>query len=162
TPEELLKNAEENLSPEEKARRERQRVSVGGFTDFQLSDDGSHILLSLSGRLYLVRRSGNKVTELKTGNGVIDPKFAPDGAAGSYGRDHDVFVYDRAKGEERRVTTGGSEKKPHGLAEFVAQEEMHRFSGYWWSPDSRSLVYQETDADGVEVWHVADPVYPER
>src|SRR5271157_1003117 len=33
TPEELLHSAEEHLTPEEKARRERQRVSVGGFTD---------------------------------------------------------------------------------------------------------------------------------
>ena len=52
TPEQLLKGAEEHLSPEEKARRERQRVSVGGFTDFQLSQDGSHILVALSGKLY--------------------------------------------------------------------------------------------------------------
>jgi dipeptidyl-peptidase-4 len=162
TPDKLLKNAEEHLTPEEKTRRERQRVSVGGFTDFQLSDDGAHILLSLSGRLYLVNRSDRKVTELQTGAGVLDPKFAPDGKSVSYVRDHDVFVYDLAKGEERRVTTGGSEKRPHGLAEFVAQEEMHRFSGYWWSPDSRSLVYQETDAEGVEVWHVADPMHPGR
>src|SRR5262245_61926696 len=50
TPEDLLKSAEEHLTPEEKARRERQRVSVGGFTDFHLSEDGTHILLSLSGR----------------------------------------------------------------------------------------------------------------
>src|SRR5207302_10314016 len=47
TPEQVLKGAEENLSPEEKARRERQRVSVGGFTTFHLSDDGKRILVSL-------------------------------------------------------------------------------------------------------------------
>ena len=56
TPEQLLKGAEEHLTPEEKARRERQRVSVGGFTDFQLSPDGKRILVSLSGTLYLVER----------------------------------------------------------------------------------------------------------
>jgi dipeptidyl-peptidase-4 len=162
TPEELLHSAEENLTPEEKARRERQRVSVGGFTDFQLSDDGSHILLSLSGKLYLVSRADRKVTELNAGPGAIDPKFSPDGKAVSYVRDHDVTLYDLARGAERRVTTGGSEKKSHGLAEFIAQEEMHRFSGYWWSPDSRSLVYQESDAAGVEVWHVSDPMRPEQ
>src|SRR5262245_43650269 len=47
TPEKLLQGAEENLSAEEKARRERMRVSVGGFTDYQLSDDGALILVSL-------------------------------------------------------------------------------------------------------------------
>ncbi len=106
-------------------------------------------------------RADRKVTELRTGPGVIDPKFSPDGRAVSYVRDHDVFVYDLAKQAEQRVTTSGSEKKPHGLAEFVAQEEMHRFSGYWWAPDSRAMVYQESDPAGVEVWHVCDPMRPE-
>src|SRR5262249_5328711 len=69
---------------------------------------------------------------------------------------------DLAKEKESRVTTGGTEKKPHGLAEFVAQEEMNRFSGYWWSPDSKSIAYQETDHDGVEVWYVSDAAKPEQ
>src|SRR5919198_1100486 len=55
TPEMVLKGAEEKLTAEEKARRERQRVSVGGFTSFQLSRDGARILVSLSGKLYVVR-----------------------------------------------------------------------------------------------------------
>lgn len=50
----------------------------------------------------------------------------------------------------------------HGLAEFVAQEEMNRFAGYWWAPDSKSLLYQESDAREVEVWHLADPFKPDR
>src|SRR5712692_2886661 len=51
TPEQVLNGAAEHLTPEEKARRERMRVSVGGFTSFQLSEDGRLILLSLSGKL---------------------------------------------------------------------------------------------------------------
>jgi dipeptidyl-peptidase 4 len=163
TPEQLLKGAEEKLSPEEKARRERMRVSVGGFTSFQLSDDGSLILVSLSGKLYTVKRDGGEVTELRTGEGtVLDPKFSPDGKAVAYVRDQDVYVLDLATQKERRVTTGGTEALTHGLAEFVAQEEMNRFSGYWWSPDSQSIAYEEADAGGVEVWYVADPIRPEQ
>jgi dipeptidyl-peptidase-4 len=163
TPEKLLKGAEENLSPEEKARRERMRVSVGGFTDYQLDESGKLILLSLSGRLYVFERDGGKVKELATGKGtLLDPKFSPDGKQVAYVLDHDVHVYDLATGKETRVTKGGTEKKPHGLAEFVAQEEMGRFSGYWWSPDGKHLAYQETDHDGVEVWYVADPAKPEQ
>lgn len=163
TPEQVLKGAEEKLSPEEKARRERMRVSVGGFTDYQLSDDGALLLVSLSGKLYVYRRSTKETTELKTGPGtILDPKFAPDGKSVAYVRDHDVYVLDLAAQKERRVTTGGSEKLTHGLAEFVAQEEMGRFSGYWWSPDSKFIAYEEADADGVETWYVADPAKPEQ
>jgi dipeptidyl-peptidase-4 len=159
-PEDVLKG-EETLTPEEKARRERMRVANGGFTDFQLDEAGKQVLLSLSGRLFVYDRAARKARELTTGSGVIDPKFRPDGGAVAYVRDHDVFVFDFAAGKEQRVTTGGTEKKTHGLAEFVAQEEMDRFSGYWWSPDGKRIAYEEADADGVEVWHVADPFRPE-
>ncbi|MCW5554600.1 MAG: DPP IV N-terminal domain-containing protein [Verrucomicrobiae bacterium] len=162
TPEQVLQGAEEQLSPEEKARRERMRISVGGFTDFQLSKDGSRILLSLSGKLYLVERATSAVQQLNTGAGtLVDPKFAPDGQSIAYVLDYDVFVFDLTTQIERRVTTGGTDKVRHGLAEFVAQEEMDRFSGYWWSPDSKFIAYEESDHEGVEIWHVADPAKPD-
>jgi dipeptidyl-peptidase-4 len=162
SPESLLKGAQENLSPEEKARRERQRVTVGGFTTYHLSPDGARILVSLSGKLYVVSRSTGSVTELKTGPGtLVDPKFSPDGKLVSYVRGNDVYTLDPTTQKETRVTTGGTPGKTHGLAEFVAQEEMNRFTGYWWSPDSKWIAYQENDAAGVEVWYVADPIKPE-
>jgi dipeptidyl-peptidase-4 len=163
TPEMVLKGAEESLTPEEKARRERQRVSVGGFTDFQLSEDGSLILVSLSGKLYVVERANGAVRALNAGKGtIVDPKFAPGGKAVAYVRDHDLYALDLATNKEKAVTTGGSDKLTHALAEFVAQEEMGRFTGYWWSPDARAVAYEEADAGGVEVWYVADPIHPDR
>ena len=163
TPEALLNGAEEKLSPEEKARRERMRVSVGGFSDYQLTKDGRLILVPLGGKLYTYDRASGTARELTTGKGtLLDPKFSPDGKKIAYVLDHDIYVYDLATDKESRLTTGGTEKKPHGLAEFVAQEEMSRFSGYWWSPDGKWIAYQETDNDGVEVWYVSDPLKPER
>jgi dipeptidyl-peptidase-4 len=163
TPEQILKGAEEQLSPEEKARRERMRISVGGITSFELSEDGATLLVTLSGRLYAIDRAKGSVRELQTAPGtLLDPKFAPNGRMIAYVRDHDVYVYNLRTDKERRVTRGGSERLTHGLAEFVAQEEMGRFSGYWWSPDSRFIAYEEADVSGVEVWHVADPARPEQ
>lgn len=162
TPETLLKGAEEELSPEEKARRERMRVTARGFTDFQLSKEGTHILLSLSGKLYVVERGSGKVQEIKASAGtIVDPKFSPDGNYVSYVLDYDVYAYDLGQGREVRVTEGGTAEISHGLAEFVAQEEMNRYSGYWWAPDSKRIVFQESDAREVEIWHVADPATPE-
>ena len=161
SPEDALKGAAEQLSSEEKARRERQRISVGGFTAFSISRDSALVLLSLSGKLYVLHRADGKVIELATGPGVIvDPKFSPDSRSVAYVRDQDVCVLDLASGKEHAVTTGGTETVSHGLAEFVAQEEMNRFSGYWWSPDSSQIVYQESDASKVEVWYAADPAQP--
>lgn len=163
TPEMVLKGLKESLSPEEKARRERMRVSVAGFTDFQLSPDGTTILVSLSGKLYLVERATGKVRALASGAGtLVDPKFAPDEKQIAYVLDYDVYVFNLDSGKETAVTRGGSALVTHGLAEFIAQEEMHRYTGYWWSPDSKSIVYEESDANEVEIWYVADPAHPDR
>ncbi|MCP3145099.1 S9 family peptidase [Pyxidicoccus xibeiensis] len=162
TPEALLKGGEETLTPEEKARRERMRVSARGFTTFQVSDDGTRLLVPLSGRLYVVERESGKVTELKTGAGTLDPKFSPDGKQVAYVRDNDVYRIDIAANKEQRVTQGGTEDKTHGLAEFVAQEEMSRFSGYWWSPDAKSFAYTEADTSEVEKLTIVDVMHPEK
>jgi len=163
TPQKVLKEAAEKLSPEEKARRERMRVSAGGFTGFQLAPDGKLVLLSLSGKLYTYRRDDGAITELPTGPGaLVDPKFSPDGKHVAYVRDQDVYVLDLAAPKERAVTTGGTERVTHGLAEFVAQEEMDRYTGYWWAPDGETIAYEEADATDVEVWYVADPAQPGR
>lgn len=162
TPEAVLAGASEQLTAAEKARLERQRVSARGFTSYQLSEDGARLLVGLSGRLYVIERASGKTTRLKTGEGAcIDPKFSPDGKSVAYVRDFDVQLIELSKNAEKRLTKGGTEQKPHGLAEFVAQEEMGRFSGFWFSPDSQSLVFQETDTTGVEVFSVADPTRPE-
>ncbi len=161
TPDQLLGGGEEQLSPAEKARRERMRVTVSGFTDFQISKDGTRLLLSLGGKLFLYDRTAGAAIELKTGDGtLVDPKFSPDGRFVGYVFDQDVRVYDLAKRRERAVTAGGTEVVTHGLAEFVAQEEMDRFSGWWWSPDAKFIAYEEADASGVEQWFVADPSKP--
>ena len=98
---------------------------------------------------------------MKTGAGtLIDPKWAPDGKKIAYVLNHDVFVYDLKSDKESACTTGGTKKLTHGLAEFVAQEEMGRMSGYWWSPDSKYIAYEEADHEGVEIWYVADPTKP--
>ncbi len=162
SPDDALRGAAESLSPEEKARRERQRISVGGFTAFSISKDSRLVLLSLSGKLYVLDRARRVARELATGPGtIVDPKFSPDSRRVAYVRDYDVCVFDLATGKETTVTTGGTEMVSHGLAEFVAQEEMARFSGFWWSPDSRRIVYQESDASQVETWYVADPSKPD-
>ncbi|MFI5336686.1 MAG: DPP IV N-terminal domain-containing protein, partial [Opitutales bacterium] len=160
TPEQILGRGEEKLSAEEKARRERQRQSLKGFTDFRMSRDGTRLLVTLSGRLYLVDRATGKFRALP-GSGWIDPRFSPDGRFVSAVQARELHLIDPATGTEHALTTGATATLSHGVAEFVAQEEMKRDEGYWWSPDSSTLLYQETDESAVEVRHIADPLHPE-
>ncbi|AGY56822.1 S9 family peptidase [Gloeobacter kilaueensis] len=161
SPEKLSGSSDEQLSPEEKARRERMRVSTTGITSFDLSEDGSKVLVSLSGQLFVYTRNRGSVQKLATSPGtLLDPRFSPDGTQVAYVLEGDLYAFDLAGGKERRLTEGASDELTHGLAEFVAQEEMDRFTGYWWSPDSRFIAYEEADASGVEAWHPSDPAKP--
>lgn len=160
TPAQLLGSAEEKLTAEEKARRERARVTVKGFTRFELAKDGTRLLVTLSGQLYVVNRADLKVTALP-GKNWIDPRFSPDATAVAAVSAGELHVIELATATRRALTSGATATLSHGTAEFVAQEEMDRREGYWWSPDSQSLVYQETDEAAVEVRHIADPLHPE-
>jgi dipeptidyl-peptidase-4 len=160
TPEKLLQGAEEKMTAEERSRRERERQSLRGFTSFQLSKDGSKLLVALSSRLYLVARSDCHVTELP-GRNWIDPHFSPDGRSVAAASGGELHVIDLEKLTDAALTSGASETIQHGMAEFVAQEEMDRHEGFWWSPDSQSIAYQETDNSGVESRFIADPLHPE-
>ncbi len=160
TPEKLLQGAEEKLTAEERSRRERERQSLRGFTSFQLSKDGSKLLVALSSKLYVITRADGRIAELP-GSGWIAPRFSPDGRAVAAVNAGELHVLELEKPADIALTSGATETLQHGTAEFVAQEEMARHDGFWWSPDSQSIAYQETDNSGVESRFIADPLHPE-
>src|SRR4051812_41277014 len=132
TPEQLLNGAKEVLSAEEKSRRERARVSASGFTSFELSKDGTKLLLPLAGKLYLFDRASGRATALE-GEGWIDPHFSPNGQFVAAVAKNEVNVIDTRTGKAKPITAGSTETVHNGVAEFAAQEEMDRREGFWWS-----------------------------
>lgn len=154
----------ETLSPEEKARRERLRITASGFTAFELSEDGEKVLLSISGRLFVLIRKDGTLIELPTGKGAaVDPHFSLDSKSVAYVRDNDLYsIAIDGKAKEVAITKGGTEAIPHGLAEFAAQEEFGRLRGYWWSPDSKTMLYEEADQTKVEQLTIVDLAHPEK
>jgi dipeptidyl-peptidase 4 len=160
TPAQLLGSAEEELSREEKSRRERARVSTRGFTSFQLAKDGTRLIVALSGKLYLLTLSDLHATELP-GERWIDPRLSPNGKYLAAVSNNELHVIDLETRAVKAITSGATATLHHAVAEFVAQEEMDRREGYWWSPDSQSLAYQENDESEVEVRYIADPLRPD-
>lgn len=48
-----------------------------------------------------------------------------------------------------------------GLAEFVAGEEMDRYDGFWWGPDSRHILFESFDMSPEPMWYISDPAHPD-
>jgi dipeptidyl-peptidase-4 len=144
---------DEALSEEELARRERLRI-VGqrGIVSYQFAPDGNRLLFPLNGDLFLYdleRRETRQLTD--TDAGETDPKFSPAGSYVSFVRDQDLFAIDLSSFEELRVTHDGGGLIRNGMAEFIAQEEMDRYTGYWWAPDDSAVAFIRVDESPVQV-----------
>jgi dipeptidyl-peptidase-4 len=142
----------ENLSLEERARRERARTaSLSGIISYSWSPDGKQILVPIAGDLYLVDvKNPDAARKVASGN-VGDPKISPKGRYVSFVRDQNLFVIDLSTGQERQLTSDGKGTIHNGEAEFVAQEEMDQKTGYYWAPDDSAIAYRRFDEAQVPV-----------
>lgn len=134
----------------EQAARERRRQFARGITAFQFSPDGRHVLLPVEGRGFLLDvGSGTLRLVTPPQTRQTDLRFSPDSTRVTYVRDGNLYCCHVDGTEEIALTADGGGVVSNGLADFIAQEEMHRFEGYWWSPDSRYLAYTHVDESPV-------------
>ena len=143
---------EQELSDEEKARRERMRLSGSGIVSYQFSKDGSALLFPLGGDVYF-HKLGQKGAKqlLDTETFETDIRLSPQGNFISFIRDQNLFVKNIETGEEKAITTEGGDAIKMGMAEFVAQEEMGRMTGYWWAPDESHIAFTKVDESPVDI-----------
>ena len=151
------------LSAAEKARRERTRTSIRGIVAVQASDDGARLLIPLGAQVFVLDRASGASRALDLGAGYPDdPRLSPDGKRVGFVRDGDLWVVPADGGKPKRLTRKDGPDATNGSAEFVAQEELDRTRGYWWSPDSSQLIYQRTDESKVDTLYVGDPGHPDQ
>ena len=139
---------EMNISREEALRRERLRLRETGITDYIWAEKANVMLLPLRGELY--RWAEGAATRVAAG-GVIDPQITEDGRRIFFVREGEVWTVDEAG--DRRLTehpTGTT----HGLAEFVAQEELDRLSGYWPTPRGDMVAFEQVDESNIPVFPI--------
>lgn len=139
------------LSEDEKMQRERARVgNLKGIITYQWASDAAGVLVPLDGDLFLARLDGSAARLTDTEETELNPKLSSKGGYVSFVRDRQLWV--GAIGAEAvPVTPKEGETIRWGEAEFVAQEEMARLTGYWWSPDDKRLVVQRTDEAPVGI-----------
>lgn len=150
-----LQTSDKALSAEEEARRERQRTSAfGGILEYEVANDGRRILIPLGGDLYVYdleappARAVRRITN--TASYETDARFSPKATYVSFIRDANVMIIELASGKETSVTRDGGGTVSFGMAEFIAQEEMDRTTGYWWSPDESAIAFTRVDESTVD------------
>jgi dipeptidyl-peptidase-4 len=161
----LLPDGEGELSDEEKARRERQRTaSLSGIVEYAWFPDSRRLLFPLGGELYLFDLAAPDAgaRKLTSGEGfATDPKVSPKGGFVSFIRGRNLWVVEVASGAEAQLTADGSDVIGNGVAEFVADEEMNRHTGYWWAPDDSAIAFARIDETPVPIRERFE-IYPDR
>ena len=151
-----LGGGSENLSDEEKARRERQRIAaLSGIVEYQWGPDSKRLMFPLGGQLYLydlTAKGDRALRRITQGEGfATDPKFSPRGGFVSFVRGRNLWLVNLQEGTEHQLTFDGSASIGNGVAEFVADEEMGRHTGYWWAPNDSALAFIRIDESPVPV-----------
>ncbi|ANI76638.1 MULTISPECIES: S9 family peptidase [Sphingobium] len=140
------------LSEAEKMQRERDRSIAGntGIVSYDWAPDGKSILVPVDGDLFLAALDGRVTRLTNTPEGELNGIVSPKGGFVSFVREGNLFVQPIG-GRERQLTQGASDTVSWGVAEFVAQEEMDRRTGYWWSPDDAMIAVARVDEGPVGI-----------
>jgi len=91
----------------------------------------------------------------------IAPQLSPDGTKVAALNNGDIHIIDIATKRDVRITHGATDTLRNGEAEFIAQEEMDRRDGFWWSPDSKFIAYEQSDLSPVEPHYIGNPLQPQ-
>ncbi|MHC5258765.1 S9 family peptidase [Streptomyces sp. UC4497] len=158
----LLGGAAENLSAEERARRERSREGGAGIVGYATDATAELAAFALSGRLFTAELRVGTARELRVPGPVLDPRPSPDGRHIAYVTRGALRVVGAEGEDDRALAEPESGTVTYGLAEFAAAEEMSRYRGHWWSPDSDRLLVARADDADVRRWWIADPAHPDR
>ncbi len=159
-PHELLGALDDDSLPaEERARRERMREGAGGVTAYATDHAAIVSAFTLAGRLFVAGLVSGKARELPVEGPVFDARPDPVATKVAYvsGRSLRIAELDGSSwelaGEPVPTVSWGS-------ADFIAAEEMHRFRGYWWSPDGSVIAACRVDNSPVARWYIANPAEP--
>ncbi|MDR3727195.1 MAG: DPP IV N-terminal domain-containing protein [Terracidiphilus sp.] len=122
--------------------------------------DSEHLLFDSSGRLWLYDlHNGIGVEVGFTGTAAgDDPKFSPNGNYVSFVRDHGLAVVRlRDPGTPTMIVAPApNTTTSNGEVDWLYLEELEVRSNYFWSPDSKKLVYLQMNQTEVPLYPLTD------
>lgn len=157
-----------------KDEREKERLTRYSVAAYHWAPDSKHILFDSHGQLWLYSlESGTDVQFTSNPEPTDDPKFSPDGKLISFVRGHNLFVRSLDGQKEKQLTNDSTKNRDkdkkdndnnilNGEVDWVYAEELGVRSNQFWSPDSRQLVFLQTDETHVPTYPITNwmPAHP--
>ena len=152
--------SEQGLSLEEQLRRERMRERGQGITRYSWSKDGAHILVPIRRDVWIQDGTEGTLERLIEGTDapVQNAVLCDDASQIAWVQNDELYAMSLDTRTPRQLTTGArGTGKTNGLPDYIAQEEMDRYTGFWWSKDSQRIAFIEVDETHIPIWRIAHP-----
>jgi dipeptidyl-peptidase 4 len=156
----LLAGGSEDLTPEERARRERSREGAAGIVGYATDAAVELAAFALSGRLFAADLRSGTTRELTAATPVVGPRPSPDGTHVAYVSGNALRVTGVDADSDVVLAEPDGDDVTWGLAEFIAEEEMSRHRGFWWAPSSELILAARVDNSPISRWWISDPANP--
>jgi dipeptidyl-peptidase-4 len=146
-----------------KDERERERLTRYHVAAYLWAPDSKQLIFDSQGQLWLFDlATGTAVQFTSAPDPSGDPKFSPDGSHVSYVRKHNLYVRPASGGGEKQLTKDSAENLFNGEIDWVYAEELSVRSNYFWSPDSKQIVFLHMDETKVPTYPLVNliPTHP--
>jgi len=140
-----------------KNEREKERLTRYHVAAYLWAPDSKHLIFDSQGQLWhydLETQTAVQFTSASDPSG--DPKFSPDGNHLAYTRKHNLYVRPVNGKEEKALTKDTGENLFNGDIDWVYAEELGVRSNYFWSPDSKEIVFLHMDETKVPIYPITD------
>jgi dipeptidyl-peptidase 4 len=146
-----------------KDERERERLTRYHVAAYLWAPDSKHLIFDSQGQLWLYDLATSTAVQFTSApDPSLDPKFSPDGRNVSYVRKHNLYVRPISGKGEKQLTKDTKEDLFNGDIDWVYAEELDVRSNYFWSPDSKQIVFLHMDETKVPTYPLVNliPTHP--
>jgi dipeptidyl-peptidase-4 len=142
-----------------KVKDERQKEWLTRYhvAAYLWAPDSKHLLFDSQGQLWLFDLASNTAVQFTSSPDTSnDPKFSPDSSHVSYVRKHNLYVRPVGGISERQLTDDNKDDLFNGDIDWVYAEEFAVRSNYFWSPNSKDIVFLHMDETRVPTYPISN------
>jgi dipeptidyl-peptidase-4 len=158
-----LASLDPDLNKAVKNEREKERRTRYHVAAYLWAPDSKHLIFDSQGQLWLYDLATATAVQFTSASDPSgDPEFSPDGGHVAYVRKHNLYVRPVSGKDEKQLTKDRGDDLLNGDIDWVYAEELGVRSNYFWSPDSKEIVFLHMDETKVPTYPITDwlPTHP--